>query len=159
MELPIKMTESFAGAMVTVIPIILVAAGIETQQNFNKLADRMDEIRIALLEEGVEAAEKAARSRGTGFAGMPTVLGVMAVLFLSHVFVEFYLIFWLASTTRPANPGAALTVAITGFLGFALVGGAGVLGPLFRVKKNFSDLFRLAEAVERHVEEAEASNR
>ncbi|WP_326710471.1 hypothetical protein OG758_15035 [Streptomyces sp. NBC_01474] len=108
------MTEEFAGAMVTVIPIILLLAGVEWH---NRVKDDVDKAKQRL--EKLRRGESAPYERPPMWRYFLDVVWVALVV--SHGIAEAYLITWLAGTERPAAPGWADFIATTGGAGFLLV--------------------------------------
>ncbi|MGW4393569.1 hypothetical protein [Streptomyces sp. NPDC004685] len=138
------MTDSFAGAMVTVIPIILVAATVEIQQTYTKVADGLDHFINTYHSEGNEAA-LAIMDRRTSMPAR-SVIVVMILLTASHLAAEGYLILWLAASGHPAHPWGAWLVTITGILGFSLVAIVAVLGPFLRIWRSYPALLSIGHA-------------
>ncbi|MFA3840554.1 hypothetical protein [Streptomyces aureus] len=138
------MTEAFAGSMVTVIPIILVAAAVEIQQTYTKVADDIDHLINTYHSEGPDAALSVVDRRTE--TPSRSVIVVMALLTASHLVAEAYLILWLAATGHPAHPWGAWFVSITGIIGFSLVAIVALLRPFLRIWKNFPALFAIGHA-------------
>ncbi|MGW1089647.1 hypothetical protein ACWD4L_25820 [Streptomyces sp. NPDC002596] len=134
-----KMTEEFASAMVTVIPIILLLGWAEVQKLSTtyvaKKAPSLDrEIRAAMYRilsqeagsqadadtsSGQEAENRKPPGQAKIFEGLFAVVwGVLAVL---HVLAELYLVRWLATTERAPSPGMARNVTLIAGAGFVML--------------------------------------
>ncbi|MFG2291474.1 hypothetical protein ACGFOU_36015 [Streptomyces sp. NPDC048595] len=121
-----KMTEEFASAMVTVIPIILVASALEISAIAKTSRDngrRRREATLAAIRAG--SPEPPAPSALARRAGKVIFLG-WYVSGLIHILAEMSLIRWLAGTERAANPAMAQMVFSVATAGFAWVLGAGI---------------------------------
>ncbi|GAA1275520.1 hypothetical protein ACFQ0Q_32345 [Streptomyces aureus] len=118
-----KMTESFAGAMVTVIPIIMLVAGVEAAKAA-KAATRS----IEQMVQHALAQTAAGERRAPVISPWQWVLLVAwAAVGLAHVFAETLLITWLGKTERPTAPGQALFITLVAVVGFFSV----AMGPVF----------------------------
>ncbi|WP_437004428.1 hypothetical protein [Streptomyces sp. enrichment culture] len=122
----VKMTESFAGAMVTVIPIIMLIAGTEYKKYAQKQIAALDR---QLQDAGALAsgADESETDTSPGEVGPMLKSGAWAVLAMTHVLAEVKLIVWLASSEQEPEPGWATYIAYTGIFGFAIT----VLLPMF----------------------------
>ncbi|WP_327668006.1 MULTISPECIES: hypothetical protein [unclassified Streptomyces] len=98
-----KMTEEFASAMVTVIPIIGLVATVEVSSHFSRY--------LEMLERG--EGDMYSRRATTGAVKGWVLIGA------AHVVAEWMLVEWLVSTDRPESPKMAMFIAITGCVGFA----------------------------------------
>ncbi|MGA5285436.1 hypothetical protein ACPCSK_34430 [Streptomyces griseoincarnatus] len=122
-----KMTEEFASAMVTVIPIILLAASVEVSSLVNRQGALQDELLRQLQQQidakrrGEEAAPLRVTDTGpTGCSGTALAL-FWFLLSGAHVIAEYQLIMWLAGTERGDHPLMAKSIAFIGIIGFAAV--------------------------------------
>lgn len=123
-----KMTESFAGAMVTVIPIILLVAVVEVQQRGRLTVETLTKLRLAqeTSEPGAgTAALLEARMRKPPMWA-PFLWGTLSA---AHVVAEAMLIFWLAGSERSPGTWQAPFVAYTAAVGFVVVILTAVLSP------------------------------
>ncbi|MFE2046305.1 hypothetical protein ACFXAZ_36365 [Streptomyces sp. NPDC059477] len=120
--MPFKMTEEFASAMVTVIPIIMLVAAVEFNSFHRTLEDAHNEVlhsmseKIQAAREGREVPAGRHRTRRTYW----TVWAWLA-LWASHTGAEVQLIRWLAGDARQPDPLTAQVVANIAILGFAAI--------------------------------------
>jgi hypothetical protein len=134
-----KMTEEFASAMVTVIPIILLLGWAEVQKLSTtyvaKKAPSLDrEIRAVMYQilsqeagsqpdadasPGQEAENRTPPEQAKIFEGLFAIAwGALAIL---HVVAELYLVRWLATTERAPSPGMARNVTLVAGAGFVML--------------------------------------
>ncbi|MEK0100257.1 hypothetical protein ACFC18_44100 [Streptomyces sp. NPDC056121] len=118
----IKMTEEFASAMVTVIPVVLLVATVE----YHELSRRVSEETKSRVAEAVEAGTDGPQVvrdvlNSPLIKGLKNVQAAWYGVLTLHVLAEMYLIFWLADDKRPGDPPFALYVASIGCLGFLMV--------------------------------------
>ncbi|MET7275635.1 hypothetical protein ABZS59_31310 [Streptomyces flaveolus] len=103
------MTEDYASAMVTVIPVIMVVATVEFQALAQRSAQDLPDGRDPSLSVRVKPLWNS------------LLLTFWAALIFSHTYVELSLIEWLASDERAPDPGLAERVRLVGGLGFVAV--------------------------------------
>ncbi|MGW5449951.1 hypothetical protein [Streptomyces asiaticus] len=117
----VRMTEEFASAMVTVIPIVLVAASLEMTaltKNSRDNGRRRREAVLAAIRSGTP--EPAGVSRRRKAASVLVLSGWYWSVIL-HVVAEVLLIRWLADSKRAADPQTAQFVQAVGIFGFVWV--------------------------------------
>ncbi|MEU5239745.1 hypothetical protein ACH4UR_25175 [Streptomyces lydicus] len=134
-----EMTDGFASAMVTVIPVIMLAASVG-MNNGIKLLTKHIERDIQRVEAGERVAddwESIARS---------CMALVWILLTAVNVYAEYRLIFWLAANDRPKSPALTQFVAYTGAVGFAIVVVLGLMPIWVTYEKRRNELGRLEEA-------------
>ncbi|MEU8488676.1 hypothetical protein [Streptomyces sp. NPDC048641] len=146
-----KMTGDFAGAMVTVIPIILLLGGAEmlklSKMYVEAAAPKHQQATAEILAAVYPGAEVEGPSstpspHTSDDAAQPgeqlwasfeilfaLVWGLVAV---AHVYMEVKLIQWLATTERPAAPILAERVTGTATLGFVMLL-VSAFGPIFMI--------------------------
>ncbi len=118
----VKMTESFAGAMVTVIPIIMLIAGAEYKNYAKKLIADLDRQLQAVGMDDVSdpVPESETDDSPPGRVTLRFKSAGWATLAMTHVLAEAKLIQWLASSHQEPEPGWATYIALTGILGFGI---------------------------------------
>ncbi len=122
-----RMTEEFASAMVTVIPIVLVAASLEMTaltKNSRDNGRRCREAVLAAIRSGTP--EPAGVSRRRKAASVIVLSGWYWSVIL-HVVAEVLRIRWLADSKRAAAPQTAQFVQAVGIFGFVWVLIAGLI--------------------------------
>ncbi|MFE5681704.1 hypothetical protein [Streptomyces sp. NPDC056512] len=131
------MTESFATAMVTVIPIILLVAVVEVQQRGRLTVETLTRLRLAVeAERGGDPTDATAVLREARMSKPPALATFLwGVLCAAHVVAELILIFWLAGSERPPGTWQASFVAYTAAVGFVLVILVAVLSPYFQAAR------------------------
>lgn len=102
-----KMTEAFASAMVTVIPIILLLGAVELSSRLKRGHEHMDDV-----EAGRSQRVDYKLIRGGSLWG---------ALAAAHCYAEISLIEWLATGERQESPHLASFIAVTAALGFVAV--------------------------------------
>lgn len=141
-----EMSEEFASAMVTVIPIILLLGWAEATKLSNVFvaakAPAVDrEVRAALVRIANDGTESPDRGdspqepvRQVPFArSLEVVLGLTwGVLAVLHVWAEVSLIRWLATTERPPSPDLAERVTEIAGAGFVMLL-IGAFAPVFLI--------------------------
>ncbi|MFF2475094.1 hypothetical protein [Streptomyces sp. NPDC058066] len=146
-----KMTEEFAGAMVTVIPVILLVAAVEFITTIRQVEQWLD----AAVED------PAAPPRSPHITNVLLSL-VWCGIAVAHIAAEVDLIKWLASVKRPADPGMARFVTEVAVIGFwSIVATAVFLAAimflrLWRAEKTLIQRAREAEIAEASTEPAPA---
>ncbi|MGW6747607.1 hypothetical protein [Streptomyces sp. NPDC055006] len=116
-----KMTGDFAGAMVTVIPVIMLMAVAEANKYAKSVLRAVNAMLDYLTDEAVEEPPKPISAWHWPLTLAWLTLGML------HVVAEVKLIVWLAKTEHPAAPNQALFITIVASLGFLVV----VMGPFF----------------------------
>jgi hypothetical protein len=115
------MTEEFASAMVTVIPVILLVAVVEFNEGEKRAAEAARSLALEAQASGVEAGRvvrKVMNSRV--LRRIKNVQSAWYAVLTFHVLAEGYLILWLADDHRPASPGYAWFVVLTACAGFLM---------------------------------------
>jgi hypothetical protein len=116
------MTDDFASAMVTVLPVILLVATVQ----FNELGKRAREVTHQLTTEALRDGWNEVRfvqqvERSPLIRRLRGLQAWWWAMLTIHVLAEVYLIGWLADDGRPAQPGFAVLVAMTACLGFLTI--------------------------------------
>ncbi|AJF70427.1 hypothetical protein SVTN_40320 (plasmid) [Streptomyces vietnamensis] len=116
-----EMSEAYASAMVTVIPVILLVAAIET----SRFSSVIDEVRLQRANKVLEEArEGRVLSPDLPKAVVRWHLAsycIFGLLWISHLWAEMNLIFWLSYTEKDPDPALAVYVKWTAITGFWLV--------------------------------------
>jgi hypothetical protein len=116
------MTDGFASAMVTVLPVILLVATVQYNELGKRAAEANRQLTAEALREGWDEARFVQLVEHSPL--IRRLKGLQAwwwtVLFL-HVMAEVYLIFWLADDARPGHPAFAMLVAGVACLGFSTI--------------------------------------
>ncbi|MFI0135569.1 hypothetical protein [Streptomyces luteogriseus] len=116
------MTDDFASAMVTVLPVILLVATVQ----FNELGKRAEETNRRLTTEALQDGWNEARyvqqvERSPLIRRLKGLQAWWWTVLTLHVMAEVYLVFWLADDGRPAQPAFAMLVATVACLGFVTI--------------------------------------
>ncbi|NEY36492.1 hypothetical protein GTU99_30830, partial [Streptomyces sp. PRKS01-65] len=134
-----KMTEEFASAMVTVIPIILLLGGAEMLKltklyvearfpEVNREVWEVLDLRPVHPETGEPAEIPLPRRESDGTAELSpwgafeiAFAGLWGLVAVAHVYMEVRLIQWLATAGRPAAPVLAERVTWVAGAGFVML--------------------------------------
>ncbi|MGA5146299.1 hypothetical protein ACPCSF_14800 [Streptomyces griseoincarnatus] len=110
-----QMSEPFAGAMVTVIPIIMLVAGVEYTKHTKRHTAELDR---ELSERRAGVADPVSAFNPRKVLTVIAVIG-WGTLAGTHIVAEGLLILWLASVEQEPQPGLALFISVTAYFGFA----------------------------------------
>lgn len=118
----LKMTDGFASAMVTVLPVILLVATVQYNELGKRAAEANRQLTAEALQDGWDEARFVQLVEDSRL--IRRLKGMQAwwwtMLFL-HAITEVYLIFWLADDARPGHPAFAMFVATVACLGFVTI--------------------------------------
>ncbi|MET9760160.1 hypothetical protein ABZ016_14060 [Streptomyces sp. NPDC006372] len=125
-----KMTGEFAGAMVTVIPIVMLLGAVEAKTMTDRVRGDLERTAASLLESARSAqsrqqlglAAMAEFRRGYLWSTWRASLAsfIWLAVGLAHLIAEMRLIHWFATDTQSDDPDLARFVFLVSFSGFAI---------------------------------------
>ncbi|NEC72934.1 hypothetical protein [Streptomyces rochei] len=154
----VEMTEEYASAMVTVLPVIMLVALVEFNNANAAYRNTQLEYTQALLQavrngeiEPIPPSKWSRRAREAAYMYWYAIVGL-------HIYAESLLIQWLASTERGPDPGTAEFVRAVGAWGFLTVICGFVINVWLTRKQRIAEVMRLEALVrqERAVRAAQA---
>jgi hypothetical protein len=152
-----KMTEEFASAMVTVIPIILLVASVEfnsiTRAQHAEMREYLEDQRARLraLREGRATSAPVPAVPAAATRNRRIATWFWAVLVMSHIWAEVALIEWLGGTDRHPEPVRAALIAWITMGGFFAVLAAWMLTTsqfLFPYSREFKQVTQELDALQ-----------
>ncbi|MGW6159917.1 hypothetical protein ACWFRM_43580 [Streptomyces sp. NPDC055144] len=155
MSLTFKMTGDYAGAMVTVIPIVMLLCAVEAKAVYERWDKRADEVMARVVEAQAGGPDQLLRwfvrnpSHWWPFLMVHMGTAWWWGLGLMHLVSEVGLIFWLATKEQPDAGWLAGLTAVTAVLGMATVTIVGLLAVMVRTTKRHNEAVRKALQAQR----------